>query len=113
MKWMGLMQRTTQSKFRDLMLFGKTGALASTLIRLTNTCGEKSEDGSIKLAIKLTNTDLANMIGTTRESVNRLLSTYKEEGVISYEQGQIIIHDLLYLKSIVNCPNCPPEICRI
>ncbi|MNC58933.1 Anaerobic regulatory protein [compost metagenome] len=53
------------------------------------------------------------MIGTTRESVNRLLSTYKEEGVISYEQGQIIIHDLLYLKSIVNCPNCPPEICRI
>ncbi|MDF2936679.1 MAG: Crp/Fnr family transcriptional regulator [Paenibacillaceae bacterium] len=113
MKWMGLMQRTTQSKFRDLMLFGKTGALASTLIRLTNTCGEKNEDGSIKLAIKLTNTDLANMIGTTRESVNRLLSTYKEEGVISYEQGQIIIHDLLYLKSIVNCPNCPPEICRI
>jgi len=111
-KWMGLMTRTLQSKFRDLMLFGKTGALASTLIRLSNSCGEKTEDG-IKLGIKLTNTDLANMIGTTRESVNRLLSTYKDEGVISYESGNIIIHDLDHLKSIVCCPNCPSEICRI
>lgn len=112
LKFVGLLQRTTQSKFRDLMLFGKSGALASTLIRLTNSCGEKVDDG-VKLGIKLTNTDLANMIGTTRESVNRLLSSYKDEGIIGYEQGLIVIHDLSRLKSICNCPNCPPEICRI
>ena len=112
-RWIGLMQRTIQSKFRDLMLFGKNGALASTLIRLTNTCGEILPDGSIRLGIKLTNTDLANMIGTTRESVNRLLSTYKSHGVVSYDHSLIVIHDLDYLKKIVCCPNCPAEVCRI
>lgn len=112
-RWMGLMQRTIQSKLRDLLLFGKSGALASTLIRLANSCGEKTEGGAIKLMIKLTNTDLANMIGTTRESVNRLLSSYKDEGVISYEQGFILIHNLKYFKDIVRCPACPADICRI
>jgi CRP-like cAMP-binding protein len=112
MKWMGLMQRTTQSKFRDLLMFGKTGALASTLIRLVNSYGTEAEKG-VRINIHLTNTDLANMVGTTRESVNRLLSTYKEDGVLSYERGQIVIHDVDYFKKIVCCPNCPAEICRI
>jgi CRP-like cAMP-binding protein len=112
MKWMGLMQRTTQSKFRDLLMFGKTGALASTLVRLSNSYGVEADKG-IRINMHLTNTDLANMVGTTRESVNRLLSSYKEDGVLSYDRGQIIIHDVDYFKKIVCCPNCPSDICRI
>lgn len=111
-KWMGLLQRTTESKFRDLLLYGKTGALASTLIRLSNTYGKASADG-IQLNIKLTNSDLANMIGTTRESVNRMLSAYKDEGALSFQNGWITIHDVQYFRNIVKCPDCPVEICRI
>ncbi|GIP31268.1 Crp/Fnr family transcriptional regulator [Paenibacillus sp. J2TS4] len=111
-KWMSLMQRTTESKFRDLILYGKKGALSSTLIRLTNSYGEPTEDG-IFIRLKLSNTDLANMIGTSRESVNRMLAAYKSEGVIDYDKGHIVIRDLAHLKSVVRCPDCPPEICRI
>lgn len=111
-KWMGLSYRTIQSKFRDLLLYGKNGALASTLIRLTNSYGQVCEDG-IRIEAKFTHSDLANMIGTARESVNRLLGAYRDDGVLSYEDGQIIIHNLDYLKSIVSCMNCPAEICRI
>ncbi len=112
MKWMGLVNRTTQSKFRDLMLYGKTGALASTIIRLSNSYGTLQEDG-IRIGIQLTNTDLANLIGTTRESVNRLLSSYKDDGVISYDHGHLVIHKLHVLRSICHCGDCPLEICRI
>ncbi|GIP39120.1 anaerobic regulatory protein [Paenibacillus sp. J31TS4] len=113
-KWMSLMQRATESKFRDLMLFGKKGALASTLIRLTNSYGDKREDGTIRITLKLSNTDLANMIGTTRESVNRLLSAYRDEGLIDYDvHHHIMVLELAKLKAIVCCPDCPSEICRI
>ncbi|MDP5272639.1 Crp/Fnr family transcriptional regulator [Chengkuizengella axinellae] len=112
LKWMSLWHRKTESKFRDLLLFGKSGALASTLIRLSNTCGKLTEDG-ILLDMKLTNTDLANLIGTTRESVNRLLSKHKDDGIISMKNGLITIHKLNDLKTIVSCPDCPVEICRI
>lgn len=111
-KWMSLMQKTTESKFRDLLLFGKKGALTSTLIRLSNTYGEKVEKG-ILIRSKLSHTELANLIGTTRESVNRMLSDYRDTGIISYEQGYLIIHDLAYLKSTICCPDCPAEICRL
>lgn len=112
LKWMGLLQRTTESKFRDLLLYGKTGALASTLIRLSNTYGKATPEG-IMLDIKLTNTDIANMIGTSRESVNRMLAAYKDEGALSFRNSTITIHDLQYFRKIVSCPDCPVEICRI
>jgi len=112
MNWLGHMNRVTQSKIRDLLLFGKQGALASTLIRLGNSFGIPCEDG-IVLDIKLTNTEIADMIGTARESVNRMLSAYKDEGVIDIREGRIVILRLECLRKICNCSACPLEICRM
>src|SRR5690606_33189341 len=62
--WMSLMQRQTESKLRDLLMGGKHGALASTLIRLCNSFGVMHSD-HILIDIKLTNSDLAELAGTT------------------------------------------------
>lgn len=112
MKWMGLMHRLTQTKFRDLMMFGKTGALCSLLIRLSNSYG-KEKDGGIFIDLKINNTEMADMIGATRESVNRMLSDLKKEDVILYADGHFTIKDLHYLRDICHCENCPKEICRM
>ena len=103
----------TQTKFRDLMMFGKPGALCSTLIRLHNTYGEPREDGGVPIGKKLTNTELADMTGATRESVNRMLSDLKNAGVVTNDNGYIVIEDLQYLKDLCHCENCPVDICRI
>ncbi|AEI42508.1 Crp/Fnr family transcriptional regulator [Paenibacillus mucilaginosus] len=112
MKWMGLMHRMTQTKFRDLMMFGKPGALCSTLIRLCNSYGEKQGD-AIRITRKVTNTELAEMIGSTRESVNRMLSDLKKADVVTLEGGYTIVKDLSYLRDICQCENCPLDMCRI
>lgn len=115
MNWMALMHRVTESKFRDLLLYGKPGALASTLIRMANTYGVMGADG-IRISLKLTNAELAEFIGTTRESVNRMLNGLKEEGTIDIRKGRIVILNLNALKSMCHCPACPAcpkEVCRI
>ncbi|MFC4099318.1 Crp/Fnr family transcriptional regulator [Paenibacillus xanthanilyticus] len=112
MRWMGLMHRLTQTKFRDLMLFGKTGALCSLLIRLCNSYG-KTDEGKIEINLKISNTEMADMIGATRESVNRMLSELRKKGVIDYANGYYVVHDLEYLREICHCDNCPKEICRM
>ncbi|MCR2804055.1 Crp/Fnr family transcriptional regulator [Paenibacillus soyae] len=112
MKWMGLMHRLTQTKFRDLMMFGKTGALCSLLIRLGNSYGQE-KNGKVYIDLKMNNTEMADMIGATRESVNRMLSDLKKEGVIDNVNGQFVIHDLAYLRDVCHCENCPKEICRM
>ncbi|CCF13295.1 Crp/Fnr family transcriptional regulator [Brevibacillus laterosporus] len=113
LRWMGIMNRRIQSKFRDLLLNGKIGALYSTLIRLSNSYGEPHEKG-IYITLALTNRDLAQFIGLTRESVNRMLSDLKKQDVIEQNsQGNILIKDLTFLKDAICCDDCPNEICQI
>lgn len=113
MRWMGIVHRRTQSKFRDLLLNGKTGALYSTLIRMSNTYGVKQEDG-ILIDLSLTNRDLAQYIGLTRESVNRMLADLRKNDVVDIlPLGHILIKDISYLRMAIHCDDCPPDICQM
>ena len=112
MKWMSQQYRKTQTKFRDLVLHGKKGALYSTLIRITNSYGINTNQG-ILIELPLTNQELANFCGTSREVVNRLLSDLRKTGIISIDKGSITIHDLDYLKNEIDCEDCSTEICKI
>lgn len=109
---MSLQSRKTQTKFRDLVLYGKKGALYSTLIRLCNSYGITAGNG-IVIDLPLTNQELANFCGTSREVVNRLLSDLKKHEIISIAKGTITVHDVEYLKQEVDCEDCPVEICKI
>jgi len=100
MSWIGWTQRIMQNKLYDFLFFDKQGALASTLIKLTTTHGVKCKDG-ILLAIELTNKDLGDFIGTTRESVNRILNSWKREGIVEMYDHKVVINRI----------NCLYEIC--
>jgi CRP/FNR family transcriptional regulator, cyclic AMP receptor protein len=112
MKWFARHTQSTQAKFRDLILCGKTGAFYSTLIRFSNSYGVKSDNG-ILINVQLTNQDIANYIGTTRESINRMLNDLKKDKIITMEKGFITIKDIKFLKDYLHCGDCPVEICTI
>ncbi len=113
MKWMSDHFRKTQTKFRDLVLNGKRGALFSTLIRMSNSYGIKQKDGSILIDLPLTNQELANFCGTSRESVNRILSELKRDKIITIKRSKVTILDLQYLRDEIGCENCPAVYCSI
>jgi CRP-like cAMP-binding protein len=112
LRWMNDHMRKTMTKFKDLVLNGKKGALYSTLIRMSNSYGVEQEDG-IHISVPLTTQELANFCGTAREIVSRLLSELKRKKIISVESKKIIIHDIDFLKRENNCDNCPIEYCNI
>ncbi len=112
LKWIQHQNHQNQTKFRDLILHGKKGALYSTLIRMTNSYGKDVEKG-ILIDLPLTNQELANFCGSSREVVNRMLSDLKKENVLVTERGYITILDLDYLKDEIDCEHCPVSICRI
>ncbi|WP_054950098.1 Crp/Fnr family transcriptional regulator [Numidum massiliense] len=111
-KWMSDHVRKTMTKFRDLVLHGRKGALYSTLIRMTNSFGVPAADG-ILIDLSLTNQELANFCGISRESTNRILNELKDKNVISINKKKITIHDLQFLKEEINCENCPAVYCSI
>ncbi|SDN84325.1 Crp/Fnr family transcriptional regulator [Alkalicoccus daliensis] len=112
MKWFATHTQSTQSKFRDLILCGKKGGLYSTLIRFSNSYGEEHSQGTL-IKVQLTNQDIAQFIGTTREGVNRLMNELKKEDVIAYENNYILLKNIHYLKEFLQCGDCPVEVCTI
>ncbi|MCU7556414.1 Crp/Fnr family transcriptional regulator [Macrococcus capreoli] len=110
--WIQNENEKQEYKLRDLYTIGKKGAVYSTLIRLSNSYGVKTEDG-IQLTIDMTNNELANFGGTTREGVNRIISELKANDIIATKGKRITIKDIDYLKQQINCDSCPVNICKI
>lgn len=64
------------------------------LIRLANMHGIKNDNGIVLLKAEFTNRDLANMIGTTRETVSRTLTKMKKDKLIKTDDNGNMILDL-------------------
>lgn len=59
---------------------------------------EKLADNDHK--VKISREDLSNMVGTATESVIRVLSDFKDEGILESKGGNLIINDLKKLDQI-------------
>ncbi len=73
-----------------LDLAGRLAARLAQLARQSSPAG----DGPINLDWPYTQTDLAGMIGGTRQSVNRLLAELIDDGLVAIEHERLIVSDL-------------------
>lgn len=80
-------------KIRNLALSDTYGRTAQALVKLAEDYGKKSSKG-IELDLNLSRQELANIVGTTRETVIRALTTFKKEHSIDIDKNTITITDL-------------------
>ena len=85
--------RRLTTHVQELHFLDITGRLAARLSRLGQTHGAPGEGGTIRLDGPLTQSDLAAMIGATRQSVNKLLGLFVDDGLLRLERDAIIILD--------------------
>jgi CRP/FNR family cyclic AMP-dependent transcriptional regulator len=83
----------------ELHFLDLTGRLAARLARLAQEHGEPQPDGSIRLDAPLTQSDLAAMIGSTRQSVNKLLGEFEDDGLLRIEHDSYFVPNLERLAS--------------
>jgi CRP/FNR family cyclic AMP-dependent transcriptional regulator len=67
--------------------------LAKKLVLLSEQYGEDHETQT-QLALNLSQTDLGNMVGTSRESINKQIRAWEQQGVLEMKRGHITIHRL-------------------
>jgi CRP-like cAMP-binding protein len=72
--------------------------LARALISLADDHGQVSGSG-VRIPVRLSQQDLGNMVGATRESVNKQLRHWTQTGVVQRESGCVIIADLPALRA--------------
>ena len=58
----------------------------------------RADDGEIRLDGPITQGELAAMVGSTRQSVNKLLGWFVDDGLIRMDRDSIVIVDLPALR---------------
>jgi CRP/FNR family transcriptional regulator, cyclic AMP receptor protein len=86
--------RRLTTHVEELHFLDITGRLAARLARLAKDHGRRQPDGTIRLDGPLTQSDLAAMVGCTRQSVNKLLGLYAGDGLIRLDRDAIVVLDL-------------------
>jgi CRP-like cAMP-binding protein len=76
--------RRTSEQVEDLMFLDLKGRLTKALLRLAN----ESEDGT---GITVSQADLSQMIGMSREMINKQLQAWARDGFIEVERRRIVL----------------------
>jgi len=89
--------RKTDDHLEDTCFLNISARFAKKLIELADTYSNEGERMPL-IDIDLTQSDLASMIGATRESVNKEIRLLREKGLITTTGGKIRICNLERLK---------------
>src|SRR5713226_8825608 len=89
--------RKTDDKVEDLVVLDVYGRVAKKLLDLAHEHGVKVENGT-RIDMRLTQQDLASMVGASRESVNKVLGYFTDKGYISADKHKITLHRINELK---------------
>ena len=92
--------RWTSGLLEDASLLDLTSRLAKRLLNLAEGIGEKQKDG-IRIGLKLSQSNLGNMLGVTREAVNKQLREWKRDGLVDMQEGQLLLLDPEALADLV------------
>ncbi len=112
LRWTSMMRKQSEMKLRDLLLYGKPGALASTLLRMAAMDGVESAEGII-VPKHPSDGELGQLIGAPRETVNRMMNQWRKEGMLTTTGTEMILHNIDFLKELCYCEGCPAGICRL
>lgn len=85
--------RRTNEALADLVFSDVPGRVAKALLDLSTRFGTEAPDGSIRVAHDLTQEELAQLVGASRETVNKALADFASRGWIRLEPRAVVLVD--------------------
>ncbi|MEI5673494.1 MULTISPECIES: Crp/Fnr family transcriptional regulator [Nocardioides] len=85
--------RSSNDTVSDLVFADVPARVARLVVRLGERFGVPAEDGSLVVEHQLTQSELAQLVGSARETVNKALARFAAQGWIDVQQRVITIRD--------------------
>jgi len=93
-------RRDLETRIEDLIFKDVNSKLAELLLNLCEDYGVDDKRGTL-VAVKITHQEMANLIGSTRETVSLTLSQFKKRKLIATEGRKVIITDSEGLQALL------------
>lgn len=85
--------RRTNEALADLVFSDVPGRVAKALLDLSERFGRPTEDG-LRVAHELTQEELAQLVGASRETVNKALADFASRGWLRLEARAVVLLDI-------------------
>ncbi len=92
--------RRTNEQVEDLAFLDLEARIAKVLVRLAEENGE-GQSRATPAAVKISQRALGELVGGSRESVNKHLQDWKRSGIIMVAKGAIVIRDFEALAALI------------
>ncbi len=93
--------RRLSERFEDSTFLEVPQRLAKQILRLAAKYGRK-QGGRVQIDLKLSQQELGDLVGATRESVNKQLRAWVSQGIVEQSTGRLVILDFDALTAIVD-----------
>lgn len=91
--------RMTNARIRAHCTLDIYGMVAFQLLEFADLYGEKYSDGTVYIPVRLTQTDLAQLVGASRERVNQVMVAYRKTKILKVDSDyRITIYKLEELR---------------
>jgi CRP/FNR family cyclic AMP-dependent transcriptional regulator len=92
--------RRTSEQVEDVLFRHVEARIAKALLQLSGHSGRPDVHGSA-LELHLSQSELGNIVGSTRESVNKQLQVWHRAGLIDLAKGSIVIRDAEAIEQLI------------
>jgi CRP-like cAMP-binding protein len=96
-KLIGLRMQRLEVRLTDLAFKSTDEQFNTLILYLAEGFGEETTDG-IKIGIRLTQKNIANLIGCSRQTISEIITRLVSSSLISVRNKQIIIHEMDFFK---------------
>lgn len=103
----GLRRRRIERRLKNLLFLSNRERLTHLLLELAEQYGRPAQTG-VELGIRLSHQDLANVIGSTRETVTVVLGELQAEGLVEVGRRRIALLEPTRLAASVKRPAPAP-----
>ena len=91
--------RKTSELLEEALFLEGSSRLAKRLVHLAEVFG-KPVPGGVRIDIPLSQQQLGNMVGMSRESMNKQLKQWRHDGLIRIEDGRYVLTNLDALRDM-------------
>ena len=91
--------RRANAQVMDVVFKDVKSRVVRTLIELSEQHGTECPYG-VRIELKLTHQELANLVGTARETITRILAEFQDTGCVTVDGRYLVIRDQEALESL-------------
>ncbi len=83
--------RRLSERVEDATFLEVPGRLAKQLLRLADKYGRNIGSGAVRIELKLSQQELGDLVGVTRESINKQLRGWVAEALVEHQDGRLVL----------------------